>query len=598
MAKKLVLLMVLVLWAGAVCFGDASAQLDQAEQLAEQGKFVAAEAVYEQIVAETGASDAGLSAQEGLTILYVKQGKDAEAAAALQGLVENFGAGEAVAKAVDHVADEYRQQKKYGSALEIYRYMVETWPEADHAAESQRAVALSYLLLGDEPNAAAATEKLLTEFGECATIAKAVDHLADDLRELGEYGRARDLYATVPDRWPDAPHAVNCAAGVVRASILLGDDPNAEGAFSELLAEFGGSEGAAKAVDNIADEYRKLGRYAEAREIYNTMLDRWPDSNRRVESQKGAVLCSIAMRDEPNAAAGVDRLVADFSTSPDLATALRDVAKAYEKAKQYQAAQGVYERAGQVFSDDDRVRWASMNLAKGQIYNLIRDGNAAVASAALDRLVADFNDHADFGAALFEVGREWFYTRRYEQAIEVWELMQNEYPAKHLVSQIPYLLATCHKRLGRKDTAIEYYKMSLEKYPDARYSYRIPYRLGLEYREGKDPEQALYWLRKQSQLYSNQLLAQRASFEQVAVHYWELKDYDKTIELAQQYLTEYPDDEHTWAASYLMARSYDDKGNNAEAVAILERALKKFAGTKRETQVTEQLARIKEGGDK
>jgi tetratricopeptide (TPR) repeat protein len=140
--------------------------------------------------------------------------------------------------------------------------------------------------------------------------------------------------------------------------------------------------------------------------------------------------------------------------------------------------------------------------------------------------------------------------------------------------------------------------VSLEKYPQAPYSYRAAYRIGLLYRDAKEPEQALHWLGKQRELYSDRLHAQRALFGQAAVYYWDLKDYDKAIEVARQYLNEYPDGEHTWISYCLMARSYEDNGNKAQAIAVLQEALERFTGTTFEELIAQELGRIQEGGAK
>jgi len=42
----------------------------------------------------------------------------------------------------------YTEVRDYEKARRIYRYAVDTWPDAEHAADSQRAVAWTSILLG------------------------------------------------------------------------------------------------------------------------------------------------------------------------------------------------------------------------------------------------------------------------------------------------------------------------------------------------------------------------------------------------------------------------------------------------------------------
>jgi len=141
-----------------------SSLLEQAKQYVSDANYSAAEAIYKQIASEYAGTDTGLDAQEKLIELYIDQGKEAEADLAFERMVTDFSQLAALPKAVDHVADKYRELKDYKKARQIYRYAVQTWPDAKHAADSQRAIALTSILLGDEPNAQAAIDTLLNKY--------------------------------------------------------------------------------------------------------------------------------------------------------------------------------------------------------------------------------------------------------------------------------------------------------------------------------------------------------------------------------------------------------------------------------------------------
>jgi tetratricopeptide (TPR) repeat protein len=244
MFKRFLLLMgvwlVVSAWPGA-CWGqtaDVPALLEQAEEYVEDGNYAEAEAIYRGLIADYPGSEDGLAAQEGLTVLYIERDDTNEAEAAFEAMVEQFGSLEGLAKAVDHVADAYREVRDYEKARQIYRYAVDTWPDAEHAADSQRAVALTSILLGEEAEGQAAIDKLLADYAAHANIATAVDHLADDLRERARFEEARELYEWVVENCRDSDHAVNSLAGVARTSILMGDEASALTATERLLTEF------------------------------------------------------------------------------------------------------------------------------------------------------------------------------------------------------------------------------------------------------------------------------------------------------------------------------------------------------------------------
>jgi len=84
--------------------------------------------------------------------------------AAVDRLLAKFSKHKGIAKAMDLVADEYRKSKQYEKSRTIYQYIVDNWPDGERAMESQRGVAISNILLGDDAGAQAAIDKLIARF--------------------------------------------------------------------------------------------------------------------------------------------------------------------------------------------------------------------------------------------------------------------------------------------------------------------------------------------------------------------------------------------------------------------------------------------------
>ena|GEM_PF-6883928 len=242
---------------------------------------------------------------------------------------------------------------------------------------------------------------------------------------------------------------------------------------------------------------------------------------------------------------------------------------------------------------------AAMGAQVGLAQSFAKAGDEPNTTAAINDLIADFNDQPAFAEAAFDVASQCFYKHNYAQAMRLWNLA---YGREHLLErhhqEIPYLLATCHKRTGNRETAIEYYKQALDKYPQSQYSYRAAYRIGLACRELGQFEEAVYWLDEQRKRYSDPLHSRRALMQKAIVCYWDLKDYQKGVDVLQQYTGDYPGEDRTCVAYRLMAKCYEKLGDRAQAIAVLEEALDEFAGTKRETQISNELAEMREGDAK
>jgi len=65
--------------------------------------------------------------------------------------------------------------------------MVDTYPQAEHAIDSQMGVARINLLRKDYAGAEEATDKLLGDFSQYKDFTKVVDQLADVYREAKKY---------------------------------------------------------------------------------------------------------------------------------------------------------------------------------------------------------------------------------------------------------------------------------------------------------------------------------------------------------------------------------------------------------------------------
>jgi tetratricopeptide (TPR) repeat protein len=505
MRGKIVFLICAALLAvpSAICRGessDVSALFEQAGKYADDANFAAAEALYKQIVADYPQTGDGLEAQEKLTILYIEQDKSGEADAAFDEMVAVFSEFEGLAKAVDHVADAYREVKDYEQARDTYRYAVMSWPEAEHATDSQRAIALTSILLGDEPNSEAAINKLLSDFGSYPNIATVVDHLADDLRELKRYEQARRLYQHVVDNYPQADYALNCLGGVVRTSILLNDEPNAAAGTDRLFGEFAGRAGAAKAVDNIADCYRESARYDKARELYKRAVATWPTSRYAMESQKGYVLCSIALADDPNAEAGTSEMLSRFANNPDLATGLYDIAAAYEKAGHYDKAKNAYSQVVEKFPQSPAAAKAKLDVHKVHILGLIRSQKDEQAETATNKLIDDFKDDPQTAEMVFRIGAEYYelgmrydgspamlddtiHNERWLKATKIWEKIIERLPDSDKPVDAYYFLALCYKDLGQAQKAAVYYETVADEWPEYKWAGVANYMIALIYRD-------------------------------------------------------------------------------------------------------------------
>lgn len=461
------------------CLAEASAKLDQAEACMENIDYEQAETIYKTIVTDYPGTNDALAAQEGLVMLYIIWGKQPQAKTAFEKLIADFSSHPDIAKSVYDIAYCYGElHKNYEKARDLQQYVLENWPQSETAIWSQADLAACNISLGDDPNAEAAIEKLLTEFSDNNDIAQAVYDVADHYGGLQQNKRARDLYKYALDNWPDSEAAIWSQANLAACNISLGDDPNAQAAVDKLLGDFSGHPDIAKAVSDLADHYGEVHQYEKARELHQHVLENWPDSEVAIWSQAGLAACNIILGDDPNAQAATDSLIADFNSHPDFQAALYDIAGGYEDLYKYEEAKSIYQQIIQQFPEASR---AQLGIHKCQILIFIDNGNDTAAQTAIDTLIVDFNEHPDLPDAISNI-EEAYYIRilaaetwvreNYLHPIEIWEKVTQKFPDFFYNDpDLYYFIACCYYQLGEYEVAIGYYGIVIDNWPDYKYTW-------------------------------------------------------------------------------------------------------------------------------
>jgi len=249
--------------------GSVSDRFSQARSYREDKQYDQAEQIYRQIIAQFPDSNDALEAHKQLTCLYIITDQQGEADAALAELTPAFSGHKDIAEAVHDIAYQYRNINRHEKANEVDQYVVGAWPETDFAVLAQMDIAKYYVEKGNDPNAQAATDKLLRDFSDNPLIARAVHDIAQHYRWSGKYEKANGLYQCVVANWPDSEHALWSQADLIKSYLALEDDANAEAAVEGLLTGFSDNPLIARAVHDTGQHYRELKKYAQANRLYS-----------------------------------------------------------------------------------------------------------------------------------------------------------------------------------------------------------------------------------------------------------------------------------------------------------------------------------------
>ncbi len=487
----------------SLCFAAVAGQLEKAESLFKKGEYQQAEAIYQQIVNDHPGTEDAFAAQKQLAFLYIAWRRYPQAETAYNQLLANFLGDKDITQAVHDIAYRYRCVNKHEKANELDQYVVATWPDSDYAVLGQMDIAKYYVDQGDETNAEDATAKLLTNYSGHALIARAIHDVAQHYRYTQRYKKANALYQLVVETWPEAEHALWAQADLIKSYLAQGDDTAAEAAVEKLLTNFNESPLIARAIWDTGQYYRDLKKYENANQLYKHVVTNWPKGEHAIWAQADLIKSYLALADAPSAEAAVEKLIADFSWSEHIARAIHDTAWEYRKLANYAKADELDRYVIDRWPEDVQAMWAKMDMAKTDIAL----GNYAAADKTVDILITDFREQADLPTAIFMLGEQYYNKAfgcenqgqtaeaksHFQKAIAIWERIINELPQSSITAQAYYFVARCCERLAEYEDAIEYYQVVLDNWPNYERAWNAQFLLGQCFdelaRSGSIPEE-------------------------------------------------------------------------------------------------------------
>jgi len=167
--------------------------------------------------------------------------------------------------------------------------------------------------------------------------------------------------------------------------------------------------------------------------------------------------------------------------------------KEFEAARRYEKAKNIYQQVVWRYPDSSHASKALLAASKMDVLSLIESGDDNAAQAALDNLIADFNDHPDSPEAVFVVG-EQYYTKAFRCVNEDLSTEANDYFRKAvttletIIQKLPpsatytpracRLVAYGYYRLGEYHKAIEYGRKVVDNWPDSNHAGAAQFLIG------------------------------------------------------------------------------------------------------------------------
>jgi tetratricopeptide (TPR) repeat protein len=398
------------------------------EEYLELDRYDEARQWYAWVTANKPQSEHALWAQVGVAASSIALGDYEAAQAAVAKLKTDLADRSDIAKALQEAGDNYAKFGAANSAVETYRYVVEQWGASDEAMESQAKIAVVYIRAGDEPNAAAATEKLLSEHAHHANLFEEIGKAADAYSKVSKHDDAARLFEHIVQHWPGTEDAMWAQMKLVASRIRQWRLDDAEAELGNLLTGFADSDGLADAVHEIVEEYRNTGAHEEGRELFNYLLTEWAAGDEMMlELQVGVALQSIKLGELAKAESAVAKLIADYNENPKIAKALFQIGEEHFYKTNYPQTIELLELIDSNYPDHDFPAKPEMLFVLATCYKHLEQSDKALAT--YERSLDEYPQGKYASWCPYQIG--WIYTHNkeeYDKAVE-WFAKQHElYP--------------------------------------------------------------------------------------------------------------------------------------------------------------------------
>lgn len=298
---------------------DTSAKLRESE-------YVAAETIYQNIIANYPGTENAFKAQVELTRTFLFDAKPSEAEATREALMRDFATHEQLPQAVYELGRQYRGAGNRKEALRYYRMVAETWPQATCAFDARRnAAILCFELHACEEGELIVNEliRLMADNGETAWVAREVGKWEERHGRYPQaiyyYEQANTIGAAKVADWYSNRDATEMQGRLMLDYLLVNNENAASGVFQNMVSHFQSDYVVANTIRRVAGEYyMKKGLYAKALEYYQYIIEHWPAiGESTVKFQRDLAEVQFRVGNLQAVDAAIGKMIANLSADDD-----------------------------------------------------------------------------------------------------------------------------------------------------------------------------------------------------------------------------------------------------------------------------------------
>ena len=298
-------------------------------------------------------------------------------------------------------------------------------PVSDVTLDEQMELVTTCLAGDDLATAVAEMDKMLVDFAQDEQLPSAVRLIVRKAVKAGKYEDVCSIAGNLP-----GDKGIWTAMVFALAAVYEGEDAALDAApdaaIEDLAVNYSGDLRSIEVFGQIAYGFRQQRNYARARQLYQHVIDTWPNGPRAVFSQRGLVLTNLALGDTAAESAALVKLLDDYGQDPEFAECVAGLIKICRKKKGLDSVIAIHQAIV-----DNRADCPLAIRSQYELFYIALVGlkDNTKATAAYNTLLDQFAGHAEIASVLSRrVALAYRKQKRYADSLRVYQYVIDTWP--------------------------------------------------------------------------------------------------------------------------------------------------------------------------
>lgn len=426
-------------------------------------------------------------------------GKLAETDAAVNKLAANYTDTTVLTINYYIIADSFAWRRMYDRANRLYQLVIDKSADSSLVIKARLGLARVEILgLIGEKKFSVAQEKLdlmIAYLDDEPNLPPALFQVGQEFIWQRRYSEAKDAFDHIS---PISELSQQAKLWSARSKVcsLIGKSADSEviEATDKLISDFEGEAGLPEAIYWISKEYEwkksagedRAGWYDAPNSAFQRLVYKFSDTSYGQEAEwdqkrlkhRMNIFKLMKEADQNAVDAEIEKMVADLSGRPEVASELYWIAFGYEEINNQEKAKRTYNRIIMNYPETPEADNAALDVRRLDIWKSFNDGDINQTSIQIDEFIDDFRSNPNINACLGSMAAKCCLAAIYHdknkatiyfhQGKVIWEKLMDKAPSP----EVAFYIGNAYKQMGDCNNAIPYLKRTIKEWPDYKLAWK------------------------------------------------------------------------------------------------------------------------------